>query len=208
MRRTKAEAEETRSRILHAAEKAFYDKGVANTTLEDIATAAGVTRGAIYWHFSNKNDLFLELYNSVSLPIEDMIRKQSDYGGHDVLHYIQTSTTEWLDELATDEHRQRILSILMRGPYNEDMMPVLEKQQEVDDRHMLMLEKAFGRAKSDGFLNDIWTPLTATKALRWTMGGLCNDWLLFGRRFDIAQEGRDALKGLFDSFRQTGRQTA
>lgn len=205
MRRTKAEAEETRSSILSAAERVFYVKGVSNATLEDVANAAGVTRGAIYWHFSNKNDLFLELYNSVNLPIEDMIRKQSDYGGPDVLDYIQNSAAEWLDELATDEHRQRILSILMRGPYNEDMMPVLEKQQEVDDRHTLMLERAFGRAKSDGFLNDIWTPLTATKAFRWTMGGLCSDWLLFGRRFDVAQEGREALKGLFDSFRQTAQ---
>lgn len=207
MRRTKAEAEETRSRILHAAEKAFYDKGVANTTLEDIATAAGVTRGAIYWHFANKNDLFLELYNSVSLPIEAMIEKQSDYGGPDVMRYIQLSATEWLEELALDEHRQRILSILMRGPYDDDLMPVLEKQQEVDDRHSQMLESAFGRAKRDGFLNDAWSPLTATKAFRWTMGGLCSDWLLFGRRFDIAREGRDALTALFDSFRQAGLRT-
>jgi hypothetical protein len=45
VRRTKEEAQETRSQILEAAEKAFYERGVARTTLADIATLAGVTRG-------------------------------------------------------------------------------------------------------------------------------------------------------------------
>jgi TetR/AcrR family acrAB operon transcriptional repressor len=48
MRRTKAEAEETRSSIIRAAERVFYAKGVSNTTMEDVANAAGVTRGAVY----------------------------------------------------------------------------------------------------------------------------------------------------------------
>ena len=53
MRRTKAEAEETRNSILRAAERVFFEKGVSNASLDDVAKAAGVTRGAIYWHFSN-----------------------------------------------------------------------------------------------------------------------------------------------------------
>jgi len=51
---TKEKALETRERILDAAEDVFDDNGVSNTSLADIATAAGVTRGAIYWHFTNK----------------------------------------------------------------------------------------------------------------------------------------------------------
>ena len=61
MSRTKAEAEETRNSILSAAERVFFEKGVSTASLDDVAKAAGVTRGAIYWHFSNKTDLFLEL---------------------------------------------------------------------------------------------------------------------------------------------------
>lgn len=48
VRRTKEEAQETRAQIIEAAEKAFYKRGVARTTLADIAELAGVTRGAIY----------------------------------------------------------------------------------------------------------------------------------------------------------------
>lgn len=202
MRRTKAEAEETRNSILSAAERVFFEKGVSTASLDDVAKAAGVTRGAIYWHFSNKTDLFLELYNTVNLPLEDMITREVERPAAEVLCYIEKSAGHWLDELAADEHRQRIFTILLRCPYGDDLLPVLEKQQEVDDRHAVMLDNAFAKAKSEGFLNGNWTPQSATKALRWMMEGLCSDWLLFGRRFDLAAEGKDGLKRLFGSFRQ------
>jgi putative PEP-CTERM system TPR-repeat lipoprotein len=57
-RRTKEEAQETRNRILDFAEHVFNEKGVSRTSLDDLARAAGVTRGAIYWHFRNKAELF------------------------------------------------------------------------------------------------------------------------------------------------------
>ena len=135
MRRTKAEAEETRLSILSAAERVFFEKGVSTASLDDVAKAAGVTRGAIYWHFANKTDLFLELYNTVNLPIEDMIARDVEQPAAEVLCYIEKSAGDWLTELAADEHRQRIFTILLRCPYGDDLLPVLEKQQEVDDRH-------------------------------------------------------------------------
>ena len=46
---------------------------MSHTSLEDIAKAAGVTRGAIYWHFKNKSELFSAMVNRVSLPIEEMV---------------------------------------------------------------------------------------------------------------------------------------
>src|SRR5690606_10590111 len=60
-RRTKAEAMETREQILDAAELVFHRKGVSCTSLNDIAAEAGVTRGAIYWHFKNKHDVFIAM---------------------------------------------------------------------------------------------------------------------------------------------------
>lgn len=60
-RRTKEEAQETRSTIMMEALGLFCQQGVATTSLSDIARAAGVTRGAIYWHFKDKEELFLSL---------------------------------------------------------------------------------------------------------------------------------------------------
>lgn len=72
VRRTKEEALETRNRILDAAEHVFFEKGVSRSSLADIAQAAGVTRGAIYWHFENKGDLFTAMFDRVILPLDEM----------------------------------------------------------------------------------------------------------------------------------------
>lgn len=61
MRRTKEEAAETRESIVAAAIRVFAEKGFSGASLSDIAAEAGVTRGAIYWHFKNKELLFEEL---------------------------------------------------------------------------------------------------------------------------------------------------
>ena len=59
--KTKQQAGETRRQIIDAALTAFSEQGVSATSLVDIAKQAGVTRGAIYWHFKNKVDLFTEV---------------------------------------------------------------------------------------------------------------------------------------------------
>jgi len=70
-RRTKEESEHTRRRIVAAARQTFLVRGMTGTTLEHIAGAAGVTRGAIYWHFANKKALFDAMRAEVSLPMID-----------------------------------------------------------------------------------------------------------------------------------------
>jgi AcrR family transcriptional regulator len=51
--------EHTRSLLLDAAEDVFAEKGFTSATLDDIAYAAGYTKGAIYKHFATKEELFL-----------------------------------------------------------------------------------------------------------------------------------------------------
>ncbi|OHV80563.1 TetR family transcriptional regulator [Ensifer sp. LCM 4579] len=204
MRRTKADADATRKKILNAAERMFYEKGVSNTTLDQVASEAGVTRGAVYWHFANKTDLFLALYEAVPLPHEDMIARDIESEAFDTLVIVERATGDWLETLARDEQRQRILSIMLRCDYDHAMSAVLAKQREIDERHNAMLELAFSRALERGQLRERWTPASAVRALHWMMMGLCTDWLLFGRSFDLVAEGRDTLRHLFSGFRGEG----
>lgn len=202
MRRTKAEAEETRQSILLAAERVFFEKGVANTSLEDVAAAAGVTRGAIYWHFAHKTDLFLELYRSVPLPQADMLdfdELASSEG--DILTCLENAACGWLALLTCDERRQRIMTILLRTNYTEEFEVVLQAQQELDDFHNRNFERAFNQAYRRGKLDSRWTPDTATHAAKWMIKGMCSEWLLFGKRFDLAGDGVDAVRQLFASFK-------
>ena len=70
VRRTKAEAAVTREQLLDAAERVFRERGVASTTLGEVAAAAGVTRGAVYWHFRDKADLLGALCERTTLPLD------------------------------------------------------------------------------------------------------------------------------------------
>jgi len=69
-RKTREESEQTRQDILNVALDLFHARGYARTTLEQIARGAGVTRGAIYWHFKDKVDLFLGLKEDVERSTE------------------------------------------------------------------------------------------------------------------------------------------
>jgi TetR/AcrR family acrAB operon transcriptional repressor len=71
MRRTKEEAQETRRRIMAAGLRVFDKRGISRTTMEHIAREAGVTRGAIYWHFADKQALLAAIREDVSLPLVD-----------------------------------------------------------------------------------------------------------------------------------------
>ncbi len=73
VRKTKEEAMLTRQQLLNAAIEQFALRGVAETTLTDIADAAGVTRGAVYWHFRSKAELFNEMWLQ-QIPLRDIIQ--------------------------------------------------------------------------------------------------------------------------------------
>ena len=60
-RKTKEEAEKTRTRVLASALSLFAKKGYENTTFNDIAARLKLTKGAVYWHFDSKEALLVEL---------------------------------------------------------------------------------------------------------------------------------------------------
>jgi TetR/AcrR family transcriptional regulator, acrAB operon repressor len=76
MRKTKEEAEATREKLLDAGLKVFSRKGYATATLDDIAKEAGVTRGAVYWHFNGgKADLLVAILNDGLTRVNDIMLK-------------------------------------------------------------------------------------------------------------------------------------
>lgn len=81
MKRTHAEALQTKQAIINAARKIFTQRGFAKATLSDIAREANVTRGAIYWHFDDKSELLsalledeatrVNIYTTLRQAVED-----------------------------------------------------------------------------------------------------------------------------------------
>jgi TetR/AcrR family acrAB operon transcriptional repressor len=204
MRRTKAEAAETRAAILVAAEQIFFEKGFVASTLDEVAKEANVTRGAIYWHFASKNDLFLELYNSARLPqaVTMVDLEHSICDERNALAIIEKACCDWFSLLAQDQQRQRMLTILLRTNFTEQFHQVAEEMQTLDDFHTQNLERTLAVAARNQRLATSWTPTSSSLAVKWLIKGITYEWLLTGQKFDLAKDGRDSVKRLFASFRR------
>lgn len=70
MRRTAEDAALTRQALLDAALMEFSRRGYEGTRLQDIAAAAGLTRGAIYHHFRNKAEVYLALITEIGAGVD------------------------------------------------------------------------------------------------------------------------------------------
>src|SRR3546814_9156258 len=112
-RKTKQGAEKTRNEILDAAEILFSERGASRTSLEEIARAAGVTRGAVYWHFRNKVDLFEAMQDRVRLPQEEIIEQMASLPEADLLDLLKRTCMDVLRSIAQDERRRRVYGILL-----------------------------------------------------------------------------------------------
>ncbi|HMQ69953.1 MAG TPA: TetR/AcrR family transcriptional regulator [Ignavibacteria bacterium] len=78
MKRTKKEAEETSKEIMKCAVSLFIENGYDNTSIDSIAEKAGVTKGAIYWHYKDKSsilDAIIDLYDTEAIDYIPKILK-------------------------------------------------------------------------------------------------------------------------------------
>jgi AcrR family transcriptional regulator len=74
VKRTQAErSDATRSALIAAARPLFAQRGYAEVGTEEIARAAGVTRGALYHHFDGKRELFEAVYERIEIELAERI---------------------------------------------------------------------------------------------------------------------------------------
>ena len=82
--------ERTRAKLLEAARALIREKGHENATLEEIAERAGMTTGAIYGNFKNRNDLFIALGQTYWVPIKPRVKPGASFS--DVMLAIAEAT--------------------------------------------------------------------------------------------------------------------
>jgi TetR/AcrR family acrAB operon transcriptional repressor len=189
VRRTKEEALETRDRILDTAEQVFCERGVAGTSLADIADAAKLTRGAIYWHFRNKGDLFTALLDRVALPMEDMIRKAADESTADPLGSLRACCVHVLRRTVDDLQCRRVFEILTRKcEYVQEQDGLAERILQCRAQGLQMMELALRNAVRKGQLPRHLHPRRAAVALHAYVDGLIYDWLIDPESFALGKE--------------------
>ncbi len=201
-RSTKEEALETRSRIIDAAEKVFYARGLAQTSLADVAVAADVTRGAIYWHFKNKSDLFDAMCEQVRLPMETLMETPKEEFANDPLGHLRSSWIFLLREACNNPRSRRILDIIfLKCELVERNDPVWVRQHQCYLDGLARIERILIDAiRLKQLPEDLDTRLGAL-TLHSHVIGLLNNWLFSPTSFDLAAVAEPLIDSCLDSLR-------
>lgn len=112
MRKTKTEAQKTRQHLLDVALEVFWRDGVTRASLQAIAQEAGVTRGALYWHFKNKEDLFETLFEQQYADFFAAFNDQTLRDNQDVWTHLQHNLTAMFETLATRESKHKFCNVM------------------------------------------------------------------------------------------------
>ena len=193
-RRTKEEAQATRSHILDTAERVFELHGVSGTSLHEIAKAAGLTRGAIYWHFKDKADLFNAMMERATMPLEEA-GGVCDFGGADkTLAQMRASFREVLKRIAGDPQMRRVFEIAThKVEYVAETHAVRERHVSVRNECLADLERALRSAMRRGELARRMPARAAAIGLHALLDGLIRNWMLDPTGFDLVKVGPRAL---------------
>ena len=112
-RKTKEEAERTYYQLLDAAIEEFIERGVAQTTLLQIASRAGLTRGAIYWHFKNKDELIMALWEYVAgNDMREFCQQLKAITPENGAQQFKQMLVMMVQHLSEDERMQQIIHII------------------------------------------------------------------------------------------------
>jgi len=208
LKRTKAEAELTRQTIIEAGLILFSEQGVTQTSLVEIATRAGVSRGAVYWHFDNKWEIFDAILSRYSTRIDELAgagqeESESDPLGRlsELLHFIFCN-------VATREDFRNIFKIFLRERFMRETKQVPPRIREFIDKAMADKIKTLENAKRKRQLPGDLDTLAGSQMIHIMLEGIVSSWLQEPDAYDLEQESPRFVEAIFavlkNSLKRTG----
>ena len=138
-RKTKEEALKTYHLLLDSSAELFHKQGIAATTLHDIAKHAGMTRGAIYWHFENKGDVIKALWERDAAPIFSHFIEllKADADGNQATHF-KSTLKDMFNSVLKDPKASQALRIVLNS--SEFTTEQSDLQSFLDTKALLFYE--------------------------------------------------------------------
>jgi TetR/AcrR family acrAB operon transcriptional repressor len=207
LRRTKQQSERTRQDILAAARKVFARQGVTRTTFEEIAASAGVTRGAIYWHFADKTELFFAMREQVAVPMIDQIDLALLHAdGSDPLAGVERFLRGILRALESDPAARRTFQIMgFKCEYVGELERELGLQRLRCSELVSKLTQTYGRARRAGRLRAGLRPSMAALETCSFVIGLTRLWLLDAKGTLLRRVARRLISAHVAGHRRGGK---
>ena len=198
MRRTKEDAETTRIAILDEAVRLFAEKGVAETSLEEIANAAKVSRGAIYWHFKNKMEIFDVLHERLYQPLSEMILKDMKLDHPFPLQKMQQLCIDLMLDVADNKQKQYAITLfLIKMDYSGDLQKYRQPHRERKHANVDLFRHYFEKAIARKQLSAEQDPAALAMAVRCYLKGIVFEYLGDPETFDMNAQAPTLINTFF-----------
>ena len=193
-RRTKEEALETRERLLDAAETVFREHGVTRTSLAEVATAAGMTRGAVYWHFKDKADLFRAMCDRATMPLDAHFQRAGETMASDPLGTLRTLSIGALQNLAADPRTQNVFEIVFhKSELVDELAGLATSHRQERCECLAQIENIVCAAAAAGQLPADIDAALATQGLHGLIVGIMHEWVLDPGAYDLHAAAPDLI---------------
>lgn len=194
-RRSKEDALATRNSLLDAAERVFLAQGVAGTSLNDIALAAGTTRGAIYWHFRDKADLFNAMMDRVAMPLQSALAMVEEAQQPDPLPALKQSLRQAFRQTVSDPQTRRVFEVAThKVEYVDSLCAVRARHLEVRDETVACFRQLLLRSAAARGVKLALPGPVAAQGLLALVDGLIQNWLLDPHAFELETAGSRAVE--------------
>jgi TetR/AcrR family acrAB operon transcriptional repressor len=194
-RKTKEDAQATRHQLLDAALRVFAEKGVSRTSLQDIAGAAGTTRGAIYWHFKNKADLFNAMMDEAILPMEQAMQRMGHDPAQDPLAELEHAILQTMHDITTNETTRAVFEIAtLKVEYVDDLLGVKARHIQAYADGTREISRSLQEAAARRGISLPVPPEVAAQGLHALMAGLIHTWMLAPNVFNLLEVTQVAVR--------------
>jgi TetR/AcrR family acrAB operon transcriptional repressor len=190
MRRTKEEAGRTRAALLKTALAVFSAEGYSAATLDDVAKAARVTRGAVYWHFKNKADLYNTLLEEVSVRAAEVVQGAVAEGGSliDILRRVFVRQCALIED---DKDSRAVVELaLIRTGLDPELRAGRRKQLQAGKSLVAVITGVMRQGIAQGLLREDVDPADMARAFLALENGAIHLWLTSPKSFSLKQSAK------------------
>lgn len=187
VRKVKAQAAMTRERLLDAAESVFREHGVARTSLTEVAAMAGVTRGAVYWHFRDKADLLAAMCQRAILPLDGIDPAAMAVAQDNPLAALRSLAVSALDRLASELRTQAVFEVVFHNTERSgELAEIAARQDRARSDCQSSFEVVLEQAVKSGQLPADTDTKLAARLFHAAVSGLMHDWVVDKGAYDLA----------------------
>ena len=201
-RKTKEDAELTYHALLDAATALFIRQGIARTTLNNIASEAGMTRGAIYWHFDNKDAVIQALWErNTSTLHTSFINELSNLDVNDPAGHFRRTINNLLQTVVEQPEIGAVIRIVMLSVEFTDDQTELQRflNSKYDEIDSTVGDALTSLQERNALLSPLAPKLIAQGLMSYLLG-LIHVYLKPGQtRLDLEKNGNQLLDLFLDT---------